>query len=282
MTTLAATLFAVLLAVPATAQEQRQAPEVAPPKQEAPAPDPEPEPELAEEEEPFRPLRNLPIEFRHHFLLRHATDKAEHYRATYISRIANEKYQGILLVNDLQHGKLILEHLSTFDDHKVTYSISDVKREDVVSLSFKTPDTAKTFDEWRREHRVHPELKNTAVLLTITTNGGEWTTSESEWKEWGRARELRYAIRRTLSPFLLEAIERMRGTIFASDDGRPYFEIIGRFLVYEDKDEEPPALEEVTLDAACDFDESFGYPCSTEQLKRIKDRAAAGKPLVHY
>jgi hypothetical protein len=270
------TLLVLLLTLSGGAQEQQTPPA---PAQEQTTPEqapPVPEPAVRRRE------KDPPREVRHHFLLRHAGDKVEHYRATNIVRITDDVQQNVLLLHDLEHGRLILEDRHLFASQDASYSISDEKRAETVEVSFKTPYTASTRKDTEEEDRVNPGIKNTSALLTITTNGGEWRSSDSEWTDWRRIRELRYSIRRTLSPFLLEAVERMRGTVFATDQGEMYYFVVGRYLVYQDKDDVPLALEAVTLPPGCEFDESFGYPCSAEQQKRIRDAVQKGKVLPRY
>lgn len=96
-------------------------------------------------------------------------------------------------------------------------------------------------------------------------------------------RELRYSIRQTVPPFLLEGIERMRGTVFAMDTADIFYEAVGRYVVYESEaDAMPPELQEVTLPPSCAYDKSFGYPCSAEQEKKIEAAAEAGESLSTY
>ena len=62
----------------------------------------------------------------------------------------------------------------------------------------------------------------------------------------------------------------------------PYFDLIGQLVLYEPQDEPQLRLEQVEQPPACDFDDSFGYPCSEAQLKRIKKAQESGKPLSSY
>ena len=147
------------------------------------------------------------------------------------------------------------------------------------------PLTAKTMSEVFREAHANPSIMmNTPTLLTITTNGGEWRTSETALKEEQTIRRLRHEIRPTIDVYLLEAIERMRGTFFSVPDGHPYAFFIAPVLLYDSAIDAKAIFREdpARQPPACDFDKSFGYGCSEAQWKRICEAEKAGKELDTY
>lgn len=126
------------------------------------------------------------------------------------------------------------------------------------------------------------KLVSTPVFVTITTNGGEWSIVSTDLDEWARVRQLRHEIRPTMDFFLLEAIERMRGAVFAIPGGDIFFMQVAQYVVYDTRDAPRLAVQQENQPPACDFDKSFGYPCSAAQLEKIRKRAEEGKPLDRY
>jgi hypothetical protein len=144
------------------------------------------------------------------------------------------------------------------------------------------PFTAKTRVGTLRESDQNRNLKMISALLTVTTNGGEWRGADSDTKEWQRLREVRHLIRPTISFYLLEGIERMRGAIFGTVAGNAYYGMVAQYALYDTADDFKLDLEELPHPPDCAFDKSFGYPCSEAQLTRIRKANESGKVLDHY
>jgi hypothetical protein len=225
----------------------------------------------------------VPIaETRTHYVLRTPAEKVVQFEVTVIRRSSEEFSEQVVLVNDVDHGRVLLETKHSFGDQNVFYAISDVKREDSIRASFKMPYTAKTRTATLREIRQSPTLKKTPSVVTVTTGGGEWGEVDTTMADWSRLRELRRSIRPTISFYLLESIERMRGAIFSHEAADLYYPMVARFVVYQSADNAPLDLEEAEAAASCDFDRAFGYPCSKDQLKKLEIGVADGKPLSEY
>jgi hypothetical protein len=276
-------LALLVLALPVTRlQGQLVNPPEAGQQPASPQAEPEDLPAAGDEDVPSRPVKDPPPEYRRHFVLRDSPDGTDYYRVTSIVRITDEAMAEFVLIDDLQHGTFLLEHHTSFPDDSTSYTIWDAKKKEFARASFDMPYMAKTWKGVRDESRRNPALYTATALLTIQTNGGEWLTSETEWKDWARMRDLRRAIRQTVPFFLLEAVERMRGTIFATSVGTGYYDVIGRYLVYQPADTTPAELQEFAAAPDCAFDKSFGYPCTDAQLARIKGAAETGKSLPLY
>jgi hypothetical protein len=209
-------------------------------------------------------------EWRQHFVLRDTKTKSVLYEVTEIGRGDDDTDETHVLVTDVVHGRYILERLSAFADQKVSFTICDVGRKEYATAAFKLPFAAKTREGVLRESAQHVELKFVPTPLTLTTNG-----------DWERLRQTRYLVRRTVPLNLLEAVERMRGTVFATAIGSAFYSVVGRYLVYQDG-EEGFKVEMVPAPPDCDFDKSFGYPCSDRQRKRVDAGAKAGERLDRY
>lgn len=223
-----------------------------------------------------------PVEYRQHTILRSPEDKSLHFEVTEIVRVTDDMDENELLVNDTQHGQFILTRRTTFADQEVSHTISDVKKKEFVRSSFKMPFSAKTRKETMAESAQNPDLKMLPALITVTTNGGEWRSVDAGAGEWQRLRDLRYSVRQTVPFHLLEAIERMRGSVFATPIGSVFYSLVGKYVVYQTADDAKLELEAVPAPPDCNFDESFGYPCSEAQTRRVKAAADSGETLTRY
>jgi hypothetical protein len=219
---------------------------------------------------------------RHHYILRDA-DAVIHFEVTTISRSSEQATHETVLVRDPTHGDAILQHIATFSDMEVSFSISDVKKRDYIRSSFKLPFNARTRSGMLEESARQPQLQRTPALLTITTNGGEWRGVDSEWGQWQKLRTLRHSIRPTLSFYLLEIVERMRGSVFATHPADTFYDFVGKYVVYDVGDElRLPDLKETVEQPDCSFDKAFGYPCTDEQAQKVRAAEAAGQVLANY
>lgn len=234
----------------------------------------------AEEPSQTRPAASI-SDSRRHYVLRSA-DRTVQYELTAIERTDGDIDTDIVLVDDRGHGLLLLQSQTDYQTQTAWYAITDAKGKALIRASFKLPFTAKTRAGTLAEAHAQPSLQMLPALLTIETNGGEWRSVDTDLQDWVRLRELRHAIRPTIPFFLLEGIERMRGSLFASTSALAYYGLVGRYAVYDTTDEQKLELEEITAEPACDFDKSFGYPCSDKQLAAIKKSLEVGKIPEHY
>ncbi|HEY0158879.1 MAG TPA: hypothetical protein VGF28_16465 [Thermoanaerobaculia bacterium] len=241
----------------------------------------QPAPAEVQEVEVYVPRLVPTANFRRHFELRDAKG-ALVYEYTLITSISEAGSSAVVLLRDPGHGDVLLENVTTVEPHVSTHRISDVKRRTFVEASMVGPFTSKTLSETFKEAHAHPELFNTATPITIATRGGEWRITDTELQDEQGVRRLRHEIRPTVDVYLLEAIERMRGTFFRVAEGSAYSWLLGQLLLYGPIDEMDLEIPVVEQAPACDFDKSFGYACSEAQLKRIREAATAGKELIGY
>jgi hypothetical protein len=226
--------------------------------------------------------KNTPVESRRHFILRDPAQQTVYYEVTKIFKGTDESDETTIIVSDVEHGRIILQRRASYREHTASYSISDVKMRDYIRVSTKTAYAATTRTETLEESMTSPDPRMDTMVPTVTTPGGEWRPIIGEAGEWQQMRSLRRAIRPTISFFLLEAIERMRGTLFSTAVGSIYDHMVGSYVVYRDGDDPKLELEEVTQPPACDFDQAFGFPCTAAQQKRIKKWADEGQPVEVY
>jgi hypothetical protein len=237
-----------------------------------PPPIPEPEP-------PRRPVPTL--KYRQHYTL-HDSDGVLLYEYTVIHDLSEKRMAKVTLVRDPGHGDVLLHDSHTIADKRSSHRISDVKDRVFVESSFDMPYAAATFSALFKEVFSQVQVAEIPTLLTFRTNGGEWKEIDTKLSNEHERRRLRHAIRQTMDPYLLEAIERMRGTFFRTSEGKGVFTLFVTFLVYDSQTDPPMDAVAKMQNPACDFDDSFGYPCTSEQLNRIRDARAAGKEMVHY
>jgi hypothetical protein len=224
----------------------------------------------ADEPPPLPPNRPRPEVVRQHYVLRGAGDTVL-YEFTVIRRYTELKHDEVLLVRDPGHGDVIFESIQSWVEQQTMYRISDVRKRTFLQASFNSPFTSKTLRDTLEEAINNPVLGEVPRLITLTTNGGEWKTVETNLPEQSTLRQLRHDIRPSIDFFLLEAIERMRGALFQLPDGQLYFALLANYVIYDTSGEAEMAAPPEPQPPACDFDKSFGYPCSTEQLTRIRN-----------
>ena len=235
---------------------------------------------MEEPEPPPRPVR--PLKYRQHFTL-HDADNVLLYEYTVIHDLSEKRFETIVLLRDPGHGDVLLHDVAAFSERRSFYRISDVTNRAFIEVSMNnSPYTGRTFSEITKETRIHPEMLSVPTLMGFETNGGEWKDFDAKLTKPDELRRFRHAVRATMDPYLLEAIERMRGTFFRTSEGSGYFMLLGTFVVYDGQTDPPLNGEEKMQDPACDFDDSFGYPCTSEQLQRIRAARAKGKQPFYY
>jgi hypothetical protein len=205
------------------------------------------------------------------------------YEVTEIRRSSDLTSEHYVLVRDEGHGDFILRSLWTYKDQTSLYRISDVKDRAFIQASAKLPFTSKTGAETLDEIRANPSIKDLPSIVKIETNGGRWDGVEKDWDEKALLRSFRHQLRQTTDFYLLEGIERMRGTFLGTDAASMFYAVIARFVIYDATDD-ADAPKVTTRNAApdCDFDASFGFPCSARQRERVVKAAKDGKELLRY
>lgn len=223
-------------------------------------------------------------EFRRHVQL-FDREKVSYYEATVVVRMSEERDEEFVLVHDQGHGDDILSKVWTFRDQLTTSRLSDIKGRTFIQVSYKLPLIGTTRTETLAEARKNPDIMNVPGVLTLETNGGQWEGLDRDWQSAARLRDFRRQVRQTIDFSLIETMERMRGTLFATDEGSFFYTTVCRFALYDidTGDAEPPATVESTAAAPdCGFDKRFGFPCSEKQLSRVEKAVAEEQLLDRY
>ena len=233
----------------------------------------------AHADEKVAPVRDI----RHHFQVFDQEQKNIVYDATEITKISEESSESYVLVSDAGLGEFVIRRLRSFKEQTITYRISDLKNRTFIEASAKMPFASKTRQGTLQEGR-QTDLGDLPAIVTIETNGGRWDSVESEWDDRAKLRQFRHQLRQSVDSFLLEAIERMRGTPMTSVVDT-FYSLIGQLVVYAPPGGDMAISPHVKLrevDPDCGFDAHFGFPCSAKQLERVTKAAKAGKTLPRY
>src|SRR5215203_1310309 len=140
------------------------------------------------------------------------TQGAVLYDVTHISKSSQATFAAYLLVRDTGHGAFVIRHIWSFKDQLSMYRMSDLKDRTFVQITAKLPFSSKTRQETLEESRRNPTLKMIPAIVKLETNSGRWEAVETDWADADGLRQFRNQVRQSIDFFLLEAIERMRGT----------------------------------------------------------------------
>lgn len=222
------------------------------------------------------------MEYRRHFQIVAAKDVVM-YKFTDLTRVADDVDENLYLVHDEGYGDFIMRRTWSFPEQTITHRISDIKDGAFIQYTYKTSLTSRTRRETLAEGRENPQLLDTPVAVTLETNGGKWEAIDTDWNDEAELRRLRNAIRQSLDFRLLEGIERMRGSVFATPVGEVFYVHIGRLVLYDHANNTPIGSMK-SRDAApdCAFDAAFGFKCSEKQEKRVTQAAKKGLVLNSY
>ena len=211
-----------------------------------------------------------------------SADKRVQYEMVEVIRVGDTEEANVVLVRDTATGdRFVLQRLKSYTNRISTWKISDPKGESSIQASFALPFTKTTRREALQEARDNPLLMTLPTVVTIETNGGTWSNLHTAWDEWSELRQLRHDIRRATSFYILEGIERMRDSVFPQPAAQGFYHIVGRFVIY-DTDKEDAGLQSVRAMPNCDFDRSFGWPCTEAQQKRIRKARESGQIPERY
>lgn len=231
---------------------------------------------LAEEKRPAADVR------RHFEVIGPSDDIL--YEATEIVRLTDDTDAMFMLIRDTGHGDFVMRRIWTFENQAIVTRISDVKDRTFVQTTGTMPFQSKTRLETLAEGRRNPRLMDVPVVFQMETNGGRWDSVETDLKETAVLRRLRHDLRQTMDFFLLEAIERMRGSFLGVAEGEAYFPMLADYVIYDLDPEDNEKAGIKTRDAMpnCSFDQSFGFPCSEKQKERAGKALKSGIPVPRY
>jgi hypothetical protein len=99
-----------------------------------------------------------------------------------------------------------------------------------IQATSTSPFASKTRQETMEESRRNPALSTLPAMIKLETNGGRWDSIETDWEDAEAMRSFRHQLRRSVDFFLLEAMERMRGTPIATPTVDTFTRLSATFL----------------------------------------------------
>lgn len=198
-------------------------------------------------------------------------------RATWIRRIA-ATWDGFSVIYESSEGEtLVLEHGWNYAAKTANLSIRNAKGDAWVAASYELPFASRTRASALAEG---PEVfKLMSRELEYKTNGGKWRVTEAELVGAGRV-EMAKKLRSSMPFDLLELIERNVDGAFALKDLRDVQRVLLTFLLYRPRCVQPAVATASIPD--CDFDARLGFPCSDDQLAKVKEAVESKDPLETY
>lgn len=230
------------------------------------------------------------IESRKHFTISRA-DGVPLGRATAVYRSAPTWFRSVVLFRAAIGDELVLEDMSDYKAKTLEWTIRNMKGDAWitarVALPFSGTTAAEAYAEFQDTQAqifklMRPELE-------FETNAGSWKGSETDWA--GDARlEITKQLRMGTSFDLLETIERSVDSAFVNlgevgldldDDLARDEPLILQYLLYRPRCGQNASKAEFAV-PDCDYDESFGFPCSEKQLARVKTAKETGETPERY
>lgn len=228
--------------------------------------------------------RELPPEIRRHWEVAVKSGTVL-YRFTTILKLTEAKSERVVLLRDEGHGDFVIMHRWSFEDQTVVYRLSTLDDRAFLQRSYTMPLSAKNRTRTMEEARATTILTQDGVpvILKVETNGGQWEGHEDDLKDKVALRRLRHELRSTMNGSVLETLERMRGTFFAAEPGTLLYDNVGMLVLYDAGAATTAVDVEIEeVQPSCDFDDSFGFPCSDAQTARIAKAAKEGKTPHWY
>jgi hypothetical protein len=176
--------------------------------------------------------------------------------------------------------------VNNFEKNHVSNSVEEIQGGSFFRIEFNMPLAAKTREEAMKEARaVMPALELDDAQLTFVTNSVRRTTYESGWRDENAARAWRTELRSSLSPTLVESLERLRNGFIQQYDALSLFRENLLSFIYWGGAEPRTGVAATHVIAAppnCRFDSDMGVPCSERQERRVAKAIEEGKNLVSY
>lgn len=223
--------------------------------------------------------------WRHHFVLEDAK-KNVLYEGTEITSLRDAQDENVVVLWDRGAGRgLRFQRSSDYEKNLSVYSVEELAGGSFFRFEMEpAPFTGRTRDAVLKEARENPKLMEVPdPSLTLVTNTIRRTVLESQWNEEANARQWRTELRSSLSPSLLESLERLRGGALHTSALMGYTAVLLDFLYHGPVAGEGSAtLTQTSVPPDCRFDADMGHPCDEAQAKRVKEAAQAGQVLLAY
>jgi hypothetical protein len=168
----------------------------------------------------------------------------------------------------------------------VSLSVEEIEGGSFFRVEYDMPRAASTREEAMKEASgAMATLELDDAQLTFVTNSVRRTTYESAWGDEDAARAWRTEFRSSLSPSLVEGLERLRNGFVQQYSALDLFrENLLQFFYWggEQPRSGVGAIEVINSAPNCRFDSDMGAPCTDAQERRIAKAIKEGKLLLHY
>lgn len=226
-------------------------------------------------------------ERRHHFVARDHAGNV-YFEGTEIVNMSGTVFENNVLLRDHSLGRGV--HFRSFSDYEskeVIYSLTEAAGGSFLRVEFSLPYNAKTFSGVSKEARENPAAYEVAEAhVTFVTNSVRRTILESALTDRAVTWSLRSELRASLSPGLLETLERLREGMLGSSAVSGFHHILLTHLYWgmppPEGQASTDALEVVPAPPDCRYDADMGKPCNERQLRKIAEAAKEGKILAAY
>jgi len=221
-----------------------------------------------------------PAQIRHRYVGTSTSGKVT-FEVTEVEVSADNADETYVLIRDTElNDEWILKSQMDYDQHESRYEMSDVRGEVYVRQTATIEFDGHTRAEFLAALQSNSVLRQTINPLTTVRAGGATRTAlEAEWQNRENLRLWRSEIRRAMNPGLLEAMERLRPLL--SDKPFETFQPLFEVVLYSSRTSDM-AVKIRAAAPDCAFDDSFGFPCTDHQKKRIADAVKAGATLTKY
>ena len=220
-------------------------------------------------------------EMRHHSEVVSRTGSV-YYTVTEVLRLGESEDRTLYLVEDGKGNRYEVSLTMSYWKQENVKEIRDVRRKTFIRLTYRYPSKAKTRSETIAEAKRTTDAKPYDPLVIVETESTAKEALESEWNDVENARVWRADLRSMSDRELLEALEGMRGTLFAHLKFQLVCrQLVGRFL-YGDSCAKSPIGTMRVAPPDCFYDGRFGFPCSPSQKVRVTTAAKEQRVLEQY
>lgn len=222
--------------------------------------------------------------WRHHFVIEDAK-KNVLYEGTEITTLHDADDENVVVLWDRDAGRgLRFRDRTDYEKNSTVVSVEELSGGSFLRLEMEpTLFTGRTRDAVLKEARENPKLLEVPDSpLTLVTNTIRRTALESQWNDEANARQWRTELRSSLSPSLLESLERLRGGALQTSALKAYHGLLLLFLYHGPVGDDRATLTQTSAPPDCRFDADMGYPCDEAQAKRVRKAAEAGELLLAY
>lgn len=225
------------------------------------------------------PGASSPPEIRRH-LTAVSPGGVDDFGITQIQRLSEKDDLTIALIRTVTGDELVAKHEWNYETQVAYTEIRDIRSNEFLRVTSKYTYATKTRTATLEQVSKSPQTMTPDVPFEITGPGTSRLSGiESHWRDPATAREWRSRVRQMISPMFLEELEIVDSSGLFSEPALPALhETLMQYVLYRTSCDSMANLHVDPAVPNCDFDKSFGYPCSEVQEKRVSAAKAARTP----